>query len=155
MIPTIQHTDTAASTPGVNETKVKETKVNSTTTEVQGTKSAVPEEHPPVPMPSSRPPRPAYVKPAEVPAEFCERWICFQATHKLDEAIQEFEKMLGNELLLAMFENPSIARHPETRTAEIYFQVRVMRKDLFASLMMNVLEALRARHSIAHGTLVV
>lgn len=108
-----------------------------------------------VPIKCSRLPRPDCVKLDDVPVDFCERWVCFQATYNLDEAVQEFEKMLGNNLILAMFDNPSIERHPKTRTADFYFQVKNMRKDLFASLMMNILEALRARHSITHGTLVV
>lgn len=98
-------------------------------------------------IPSSLP-RP---KSVPVSSSVVERWVIVEAvdSSRMPQIVKKFEEMFATELVRAMFMNGSKEVGQDKMT--YYFQVHAFRQDLFASLAMNVLSALKNDGLIKHG----
>jgi hypothetical protein len=74
-------------------------------------------------------------------------WVCIYSDDTT--ALSQFKVMIGNEIIKSMYHTVSF--QDNTGSLLFYFQVRKDRQDLFTSLVMNSLRALRTSSLITKG----
>lgn len=92
------------------------------------------------------------VAPTEIqkPDNTIEMWVCIHVNDKT-ATLTKFKTMIGNDIVKCMYHSVSFQDNQDNIV--FYFQVRMERQDLFTSLIMNILRALRTSLLISQGCL--